>query len=371
MNEERAKFIARVFMGCSLSVLLHVLFSIVTYQLGSYFEREQRPRASALMEWIEPSDLKKNTFSDLKNQIVRKAEIPPELKDLSVKPVRRFLSEDKQTVKKETRAAASGMTENRSDTDLSPSRPEARPASEAASSPKSQAAKTKRAREKTEEVLPNSIFKEGLGDVLAELKPDKKTEDYRMSKTDSRGLSRDMARDVTRDMARDLALPSDPRRNRGISTSGEVLPADVQIGDFTALNTDRFIYYTYYARIEEQIRHRWVRYVKAAIFGGGDIPDGAREFTTNLEIVLDRDGTFVRAILHDGSGSKDIDAAPMLAFREAHKIPHPPREMVKADGTIRLYYAFHVDQLPPMAKAAKPIPAQNPRRTGETDTSDQ
>ena len=366
MNEERSRFIARVFMGVAFSVLLHVIFSIVTYKLSAYFEHEPKQRTSAVMDWIEPSDLKKEAWSDLKNQIVRKAEIPADLKDLSVKPVRRFLSEDKQTVKKEMRAAASGMTENRSDTDLSPSRPQARPAEQSPQEKESRSAKATDAKtskqiaqERTEEVLPNSIFKEGMGDVLAELKPQKKS----IAKTLAGGLSETQTK---KSVSRDLVLPTDPRRNRGISTSGEVLPADVQIGDFTALNTDRFIYYTYYARIEEQIRHRWVRYVKAAIFGGGDIPDGAREFTTNLEIVLDREGTFVRAILHDGSGSKDIDAAPTLAFREARKIPHPPREMVKEDGTIRLHYAFHVDQLPPMAKS-KPLPPQDGRRSGEAD----
>ena len=90
--------------------------------------------------------------------------------------------------------------------------------------------------------------------------------------------------------------------------------------------------------------------MKAAIFGGGDITSVKNDFNTNIEIVLNREGDFVRAILHQGSGSKDLDAAPILAFREAKRIPHPPREMVKDDGTIRLYYAFHVDQLPPLAR---------------------
>lgn len=345
-RDERTLFIARVFLGVCLSVLLHVIVSIATYELTGYFEPTAKPRTTAFIEWIEPTDIKKQDWSKLDNQIVRKTDVPKESLDLSVKPVRRFLSEDKQTVKKETRAAASGMTENRSDTSLSESRPEARPERRVEAQTASRS--RPQSRERTEEVLPNSIFKEGLGDISAEFKK-------RTIAATEKPASR----------TSELTLPSDPRRNRGVSTTGEVLPPDVQIGDFTALNTDRFVYYTYYARIEEQIRHRWVRYVKAAMYGGGDVPEGARELVTNLEIVLDREGDFVRAILHEGSGSKDIDAAPMLAFREAKRIPHPPREMVKEDGTIRLFYAFHVDQLPAVAKTKIPT-----RAAGSADAAD-
>ena len=105
--------------------------------------------------------------------------------------------------------------------------------------------------------------------------------------------------------------------------------------------------------MEEQIRHRWVRYVRAAIDGGGDVAVGKNEFLTNIEIVLNRQGEFMRALVHQTSGSKDLDAAPILAFREARMIPNPPREMVKADGTIRLLYSFSVDNLPAVARASK------------------
>jgi len=335
MTEERSKFIARVFLGISLSVLLHVLVSVATYEFSEMFSAP-KARPAALIEWIEPSDLKKDDWTNRENQVVRKADLPPDALDLNVKANRRFLSEEKQTVKQETRAAASGMTENRAPEtlDLKPSRPASQAQTQGAKNSSGDVAQGARApRERQPEVVPNSIFEEGLGDISVK-------RELQASNQARRGQPE----------SRELLLPSDPRRNRGVSTTGEQLPKDIQIGDFTALNTDRFVYYTFYARIEEQIRHRWVRYVKAAIFGGGDIPSGKNDFNTNIEIVLNREGDFVRAILHQGSGSKDLDAAPILAFREAKRIPHPPREMVKDDGTIRLYYAFHVDQLPPLAR---------------------
>ena len=51
-----------------------------------------------------------------------------------------------------------------------------------------------------------------------------------------------------------------PRPNelteQGPSTVGEALPTDIALGSFTALNTDRFRYYSFYARIEELVRFR-------------------------------------------------------------------------------------------------------------------
>lgn len=359
-GEERSRFWARVFLGVSLSVLIHVLVSVVTYELAEYAQQNdaQKKRKVTLIEWIEPTELKKDDWKTGDGQIVRQAQLPKELLDLNLKVKRRFQSEEEQTVKKETRAAATGLTENRVESlDLSPSRSVQRAVKSQTSNDKqpdpknAQQAPEQRnqksvasgPRERLPEFVPNSIFVEGLGDVAVEVKPE----------TASGSRGRDQGE------SRELILPSDPRRNRGISTTGEQLPKDIQIGDFTALNTDRFIYYTYYARIEEAIRHRWVRYVKAAIYGGGDISPGQNKFETNVEIILNREGRFQRAIIHQGSGSKDLDAAGIHAFREAREFPHPPRGMLKPDETIRLLYSFHVDSLPPLTARGKTVPSED------------
>lgn len=291
------------------------------------------------MEWIEPSDLKSEDWNK-ESQVVRQVDLPKEMIDLSVKPARRFLSEETQTVKEEMRAANTGLTENRMGDSTNPN-----PESES-----SRRTAKKSAQERSEEIVSNSIANEGLGEIAAELKPQQR-------KTDGWD-----------NVSNELLLPSDPRRNRGVSTTGEALPSDVQVGDFTALNTDRFVFYTYYARTDERIRNPWVRYVRAALYGGGDIPEGVRELVTKLEIVLDREGRYLRTILHEGSGSSDIDRAAMLAFHEAKQIPHPPREMIKEDGTIRLLYAFHVDRLPAVARSKIPARAAGSASSADAKT---
>jgi hypothetical protein len=321
--DEQARFWARVFLGISLSILLHVLTSVATWKLASKYENSKKKPQAILLEWIEPSKTSANEWRNPENQIVRKTDLPPEaLIPDSKEARRRFLSADRQTVREESQAARSGLTENRSNAQ--------RPGPEK-NSPGKSPDKLADSRARTRE--PEEVPRSALDGVLV-----KKF----LSERDRPAVS------PTR--PGELLLPADPRRIPGVSTSGELLPSDVKIGDFTALNTDRFTYYTFYARVEEQIRHRWVRFVKAALYGGGDVPIGRSDFMTNLEIVLNRRGEFVRAIIHQESGSKDLDSAPVLAFREARMIPNPPREMLKPDGTIRLLYSFHVDQVPQLAK---------------------
>ena len=64
-----------------------------------------------------------------------------------------------------------------------------------------------------------------------------------------------------------LDVKKELQQDYGPSTVGEALPKDVSIGSFTALNTDRFTFYTFYARIEELVRFRWETKVKEAVDG--------------------------------------------------------------------------------------------------------
>lgn len=335
--DEQSKFWARVFLGISLSILLHVLTSVATWKLASEFEANRRTSPPLVLEWFEPSQPSANEWRNPETQIVRKTDLPPDaLLPDSKEARRRFLSADRQTVKEESQAARSGLTENRSNSEGS------KQAKESRSSPDNRSienAETRRKQNQPRQREPEESFQSALDGI-----PVKKF------------LSERDRPSVPSTRPGELLLPADPRRIPGVSTSGELLPSDVKIGDFTALNTDRFTYYTFYARVEEQIRHRWVRFVKAAIYGGGDVPVGRNDFMTNIEIILNRQGEFVRAIIHQESGSKDLDAAPVLAFREARMIPNPPREMLKADGTIRLLYSFHVDQVPPLARRSQGAP---------------
>ncbi len=329
LPNEQVKFWARVFLGISLSIFLHVITSIATWKLASHYDIDRLSRQPIILEWIEPSSTKPSDWQSPETQIVRKTELPSDaLLPDSKEARRRFLSADRQTVKEESQAARSGLTENRSNSETTQTqntpktarqKPQSRP-------PNHQMTESDPRRREPEEVLQSALDGIPVKKFLSEKDTFEKTQ---------------------RD---ELLLPSDPRRIPGVSTSGELLPSDIRLGDFTALNTDRFTYYTFYARVEEQIRHRWVRYVKAALYGGGDVPMGKSEFLTNLEIVLNRRGEFIRAIIHQLGIERSRFSS---GLSRGAMIPNPPREMLKPDGTIRLLYTFHVDQVPQLAKRSR------------------
>ncbi len=134
----------------------------------------------------------------------------------------------------------------------------------------------------------------------------------------------------------------------GASTVGEYIPG-VKEGAFTALNTDRFTYYTFFARINEQVRSRWIGYLRqvaGSLSNAAQVELANRERITEVDVQIDLEGQFVRALIMRSSGSKDLDTAAAAAFRDAAPFPNPPKELVEADGLIHLRYGFIVQWSP-------------------------
>ena len=136
----------------------------------------------------------------------------------------------------------------------------------------------------------------------------------------------------------------------GPSTVGESLPQDVSVGSFTALNTDRFSYYTFYARIEDLIRFRWETKIKESLdsfnhsFLVGVVLK--KNWITQVEFLLTANGEIHQAKIIKASGVAQFDQAPIWAFRDARLFPNPPADMVESDGFIHLNYSFNVQLNP-------------------------
>ncbi len=311
----------RVALAVSLSVLAHLALSFGLWHFAPPPTKSQ-PRLT-LLEWYEPTTTPEDAWKNQARQVVRGTDVPPEAQAPDREVDRRFLSDERRTVVQETRAAASGLTENRGG--RAPIETGAAPPPPRAQRPQQRPQQRQNAKTATPQLQPELGTQALEGDLAVSKKPSEQE-------------------------SMPLHLPFDPRV-AGASTFGESVP-DAQLGSFTALNTDRFTYYSFYARVEEQIRHRWVKFVRAAVYGG-EVPPTDRQLETRLEIVLDREGRYLRTILHQSSGVKVLDRAPARAFAEAQRIPHPPREMVKDDGTIRLMYAFNVEQVPVVATSRR------------------
>ncbi len=226
-------------------------------------------------------------------QVVRQALAPDQLQVLEDETLARFLSEKKQRVKQETQAALPGMTKNSS-------------LGEKSNKPNNQ----------------NTAENSGKRDLAKE--------GFESWNPGGPALAR--------------------RNGEGPSTTGESLPRDVSVGSFTALNTDRFTYYTFYARIEEMIRYRWESRVQNAINGLDRttlMTVGERAWITSAEFLLNPQGHLVKVLVMKESGIKGFDASAVGAFREANIFPNPPQELVQEDGFIHLNYNFTVNYSPP------------------------
>lgn len=132
------------------------------------------------------------------------------------------------------------------------------------------------------------------------------------------------------------------------SAISEYIP-EVKQGGFTSLNTDQFIFYTFYARINEQIRNRWVQNIRD--FTNQNPPMVLDRLSranqvTEIEVLLNSEGNYVKSIIHRKADHPGLDQAVAKSFVMAQPFQNPPLEIVEKDGYIHLRYSFHLTWSP-------------------------
>ncbi len=119
---------------------------------------------------------------------------------------------------------------------------------------------------------------------------------------------------------------------------------DIPIGERTLLNTREFIYYSYFARVKEQLRSHWnpqVRHSVQLLFAKDDRRLASVDIkSTSLRITLDKKGYLKKIELLKTSGFKELDVAAIEAFRAAAPFLNPPSGLVEKDGTIKVFWDF-------------------------------
>ncbi|KYG63435.1 cell envelope integrity protein TolA [Bdellovibrio bacteriovorus] len=281
-----------------ISVLVHFLLMGTVIWIAPKF---QLPEPETIEVELTPEAQIMQALKPKEQQIVRQAIVPEKMKLPEDDTLAKFLSEQKQRVKEETRAAQSGMTTNRSN--------------QAAVSEPKKPTPTPPQRSRNTESHP-SMDKDGFKEV---------------------------------DISKDLQEMN--RFNEGMSTIGETMPNEMKVGSFTALNTDRYLFYTFYARMEELVRYRWESRVQQAIdrFDRLTLVNaGNRNWVTHIEFLLDKNGYLRQSLIMKSSGIPAFDAAAVNAFRDAKVFPNPPPEMVQEDGYIHIKFSFTVNYAPPV-----------------------
>lgn len=274
----------------------HILVLILLVWLAPMFDKKP-PETIQVELYPEGRILEALTPPEEKRSIVRKTLVPDKIKAPEDETLARFLSEQKQRVKQEVQAANSGMSANR---DNSPKQESKTPPTETSTA-------------KLKAKSPVSMDKDGYKEV---------------------------------DISKDLKEMN--RFSEGMSTVGESLPTDVKVGSFTALNTDRYLFYTFYARMEELVRYRWETRVQNAIdtLDPRSVPSGTSSWETQVEFLLDKNGYLQKAKIMKLSGIPSFDLTGVAAFRDARVFPNPPPEMVQEDGFIHIRFAFTITYNP-------------------------
>ena len=329
----------RFYKAIFLSVLLHLLVSGSIY-LGSYFSPGPQKISNNKIEIdvINPDKNKvadklipkQQNFDKLK-QIVRGHEVP--LDQLLPKPdlTRKeevFLSDRTQRVKQQMQAANTGKTENQMNSN--PSKGD-----------QAQKADANRTDKNT-----------SLKNVQST-----NSKDSKQKVADAEENGREKSKNVTRETDKNLVglLPQlKPLGSEGnfniknaggnFSKVGEMLPKTIQVGSFTALNTDRFIFANFYERVDDLIRYPWETMVWK-IFdqsSRSELAKSLRPYRTDVEVWLLPSGQFHSAHIMRESGVLGFDNAATKTFEQAKMFPNPPKEMIEEDGFIRLRYSFFV-----------------------------
>lgn len=292
----------------SFSVILHILITLFVYNIPESWIPKDNLFTDGLVVEKKPISIEliedKNT-----QQIVRQAQVPESQIDKSSKDKARFLSANSQRVLLETKARLSGKTENN------------------LSTPKYQ----------------QEIIQKKLAQIQNELK------DLKDIKDQEGTLEVQTLNGKKKSDYRPLELY--PKNQKyGVSTFGETVPEDISVGDFTALNTDQFQFYTFYARIEDLVRFRWETKVREAIDQLNRYQAlkniSQTQWVSQLEFQIDDKGILRKALLLKESGISRFDQAAILAFQDARVFPNPPKEMLKEDGLIHLRYSFQVNYSP-------------------------
>ncbi len=128
------------------------------------------------------------------------------------------------------------------------------------------------------------------------------------------------------------------------STVSESLE-DIRVGSMTALNTDQYIYSSFFNRVNDLVYFPWssmVRNSQERVAQRLYNKTTLTRWVTQIEIWIKPNGEFHSTHLMKESGIPEFDRSAVLAFQQAGLFPNPPKEMVEEDGLIHLKYSLTV-----------------------------
>ena len=285
--QEESKFL-NGFVG---SILVHVAIIILLFILPV-----PKPAEAPLKFEILETPQNKTRPSQ---QVIRQNQVPDNMLTKEEQDRLRFFSDKTQRVKEELKARLSGLTQNRSNNPNSPQKEQA-PQQAVKNIPK-----------------PKELDTNGFEKFLPQ-------------------------REMT------PARQAVKNQERGFSTLSEDLPNEIHVGDITAVDTDHYLFYSYFSRAQELLWNEWAPMIQSVLSNPPpSIKSGSQNrFTTVLEAWFYPDGKLHSVHLLKPAGAPELDYIASTSFKRVGIIPNPPREKIDPDGIIRFKWSLSVEYNP-------------------------
>lgn len=114
-------------------------------------------------------------------------------------------------------------------------------------------------------------------------------------------------------------------------------------GEFSALNTREFVFYSYFQRIRERLDRAWVPILRAHLtkmYKSGRTLASDMDHHTKILVHLSTDGEITRVQVISESGTRDLDDAAVKAFNKAGPFPNPPKGLIGTAKEIKIPWEF-------------------------------
>jgi len=135
------------------------------------------------------------------------------------------------------------------------------------------------------------------------------------------------------------------QRTARVKAALENFIPEVKPGNQTALNTRAAPFAAYIARMHRSIHELWgFGQLEEWDEKSASAPVNDRNRMTELELVLNGDGTIDKVTVVRGSGLLEYDVAAIDVAYSAGPYPDPPREIRSANGKIYVHWRFYRDE---------------------------
>jgi TonB family protein len=121
---------------------------------------------------------------------------------------------------------------------------------------------------------------------------------------------------------------------------GNLDPLDpsIAVGAQTLLNTDEYVYASFFNRVKREVAPRWEPAVRNFMQQTLSLVDGV--YTTRYAFFLNSEGRLENMELLMASGSIELDALAAEALRRVAVFPNPPQALKNEEGLYRVELGF-------------------------------